>query len=196
MKKILLTAVALVFCMAGSASALMFSDTKTLDVILAEGPIAGLLISDSISYTHATPADFEVPWDIVNSASLTISGYWIAGNDDIVKVEGVAVGTLTPGGSKGWSWGNWSFTYTDTPSVSSFDIASTFSSWSTGADLGVTLTANGSFGDGKLHISTSTFDLDYDNQAAPVPEPSTMLLFGAGALGLFGYSRKRSHKKA
>lgn len=194
MKKILLTAVALVFCMAGSASALMFSDTKTLDVDLAEGPIAGLLISDSISYTHATPADFEVPWDIVNSASLTISGYWIDGNDDIVKVEGVAVGTLTPGGTKVWNWSSWSYTYTFADS--SFDIASTFSSWSTGADLGVTLTANGSFGDGRLHISTSRFDLDYDNQAAPVPEPSTMLLFGAGALGLFGYSRKRSHKKA
>lgn len=31
---------------------------------------------------------------------------------------------------------------------------------------------------------------------APVPEPSTMLLFGVGALGLVGYSRKRSNKKA
>lgn len=35
-----------------------------------------------------------------------------------------------------------------------------------------------------------------DGTMAPVPEPSTMLLFGAGLAGLVGYSRKRSNKKA
>ncbi|MEA3241376.1 MAG: PEP-CTERM sorting domain-containing protein, partial [Pseudomonadota bacterium] len=30
--------------------------------------------------------------------------------------------------------------------------------------------------------------------AAPVPEPSTILLMGIGLLGLVGYSRKRSKK--
>jgi PEP-CTERM motif len=33
-----------------------------------------------------------------------------------------------------------------------------------------------------------------DATTAPVPEPSTMLLFGAGLAGLVGYSRKRSNK--
>lgn len=35
-----------------------------------------------------------------------------------------------------------------------------------------------------------------DATVAPVPEPGTMLLFGAGLLGLVGYNRKRSNKKA
>lgn len=33
-----------------------------------------------------------------------------------------------------------------------------------------------------------------DGTMNPVPEPSTMILFGAGALGLFGYTRKRNKK--
>ncbi len=46
--------------------------------------------------------------------------------------------------------------------------------------------------------STQTISATVTNLggAAPVPEPSTILLFGAGALGLFGYSRRRSSKKA
>lgn len=35
-----------------------------------------------------------------------------------------------------------------------------------------------------------------DATTAPVPEPSTILLFGAGIAGLVGYSRRRSNKKA
>lgn len=188
MKKILLTATALVFGMVGSASALLFSDTQIVDITLAEGPVAGSIFPSSATYSHATPGDFEVPWDIVNSATLTISGYWIDDNNDTVAVEGTTVGTLTPGG--------FNFLWWDVPSFSSFDIVPTFSSWSTGADFDVTLSANGSFLDGVLYVNSSTFELDYENQTAPVPEPSTMLLFGVGALGLLGYSRKRSSKKA
>lgn len=47
-----------------------------------------------------------------------------------------------------------------------------------------------------------TGDEDYNdmvvfaNDLQPVPEPSTLILFGAGILGLAGYTRKRSNKKA
>jgi hypothetical protein len=198
MKKYLmfLCAVMLVFGMAGVASALQFTDTQALNVTLAEGPLADVLLGTTFDYTHATPVDFEVPWDVVNSAELEISGYWIDGNNDTVEVTGTAVGTLTSGGSYGFSfnpfnWGAW-----DTPSVSSFDISSTFSTWSTGALLGVSITADGRFGDGILQLASSTFTLDYENNTAPVPEPSTILLMGAGLLGLVGYNRKRFSKKS
>lgn len=35
---------------------------------------------------------------------------------------------------------------------------------------------------------------DNNDGMAPVPEPSTMILFGAGLLGLVGYRRKHTNK--
>ena len=198
MKKFLmfLCAVMLVLGMVGTASAIPFSDTQTLGVTLGEGPLADILLPNSYTYYHATPSDFEVPWDTVNSATLEISGYWIDGNDDTLEVQGTAVGVLSTGGSYdiGWSWSQFDWVVSnEAPSISNFDISSTFSSWSTGAPLSVTITANGSFGDGILELASSTFNMDYDNGAAPVPEPATMLLMGTGLLGLA--ARRRFAKK-
>lgn len=194
MKKILLTTALSFFALTGVANALIYTNVQdNLGITLAEGPIVDLFTTNTATYTHLMPGDFEVPWDIVNSASLTIEGYFVDGNNDSVSVAGSFVGTLNSGGSYGWLpfIGSW-----DNPSVSAFDVSSALSSWTTGASLGVTVTANGGFLDGIIEIEKSTFTLDYDNQTAPVPEPSTMLLFGAGLAGLVGYSRKRSSKKA
>ena len=210
MKKIILSSALVVFGMVGSANAGLFTDTTTIDTKLAEGVLAGIFYPSSVTYSHSTPFDFEVPWDTVNSASLSISGYWIDGNNDSVSFEQSFLGTLTPGGTytaehtyrtgnrrTGLSWVT--VPEVDSPSVSLFNIDTMFSEWSTGAPFDVTVMAmNDGFCsfEGSLYLSTSTFTLDYDNGTAPVPEPSTMLLFGAGALGLLGYSRKRSNKKA
>ena len=193
MKKILMvvSAMMVISGMVGDASALTFKDTKNLNTIIGEGPGAQLIWEDTYTYTHETPKDFEVPWDKVNSATLDITGYLINENDDTVSIQNKWIGTLTPGGEYGHIlWYSW-----DNPSISSFDIASTFTSWSTGAPFEVTITANGEFLDGILELSTSTFTLDYDNDVAPVPEPSTILLLGAGLLGLTGFRRKRFHTK-
>jgi hypothetical protein len=225
MKKVLvgLGAMLLVAGMAVSASATTFTDTQTLNVTLGEGLLAQLFVADNtVSYTHNTPADFEVPYDTVNSASLTISGYWIDDNNDEVAVEGTAVGFLTEGGDYEEPheighfqlvWHGWfpSLEWVvdgidpgfDDPSVSTFDIASTFTSWTAGSPIGVTITANGGLLDGLLKINTSTFELDYENGTAPdngtapapTPEPATMLLFGTGLAGLVG-ARRRTMKKA
>jgi hypothetical protein len=62
-----------------------------------------------------------------------------------------------------------------------------------------TLTA--SLGDFYFNIATLTAigtepGSTIDDAAAPVPEPSTMLLMGTGILGLVAYGRKRFNQKA
>ncbi len=179
----------LVFGVVGVANAICFTDTIALNATLGEGCWAENFWSDSISYEHSTPDDFDVPPDDVISATLTISGYWINDDNDYVYVEETKTGHLNAGGSQFfWLW--------DSPSYSVFNIENTFSSWTAGSKLPITIEANGDAGDGILHLASSTFSLEYNNNdtPAPVPEPGTLVLIGTGLIVLGAFSVKKKYR--
>ncbi len=186
MKKFLmfLCAMMLVFGMVGSASAITFTDTENLDVWLggADQPNSG-----TYTWTHDTPADFEVPYDVVNYATLEVSASHVNASNETIVVEGISQGQLRDGS---WSWSSgWN-------GSTEFDIADIFITWNAGDPLNVALNYKEVADKNSLYLASSTFTLDYENATtAPVPEPSTILLMGVGILGMVGYSRKRLTKK-
>jgi hypothetical protein len=177
MKKFLglLSGLLLVLAVAGSASALSYSITVDLS-----GYGWG---NDLITWSHEAPADFEVPFDIINSASITISYKYIdtsIGED--VWLDDTFIGTLGTGSISPDYW----------DSVT-FDVSAELYPFANGSLLNFALQVNETK-DGHWRdywFGKSTFDLDYDNGSAPVPEPATMLLFGIGLLGLVGLSRRK-----
>jgi hypothetical protein len=60
----------------GTASAILIADTQSTGVTLSEG----LVIPTGYSYSHEMPDDTGGLPDVVNSATLTISKYWNAGD--------------------------------------------------------------------------------------------------------------------
>lgn len=175
--------------------AIPFIDIKKFhcDGILGEGPIIKNFRNDKFSYYHDMPYDFEVPFDKVNHASLSIDAYWVDDNKDVVEVNGTSQGTLNSGGSYRyyWDWSSFSFAKLDNPSVTVFDISSIFFNWPTGQKLEVTVNPEGDFCDFIIQISSSKLTLDYENVAAHAPEPSAMLLMGMGLFLISVCMRKK-----
>jgi len=188
MKKFLmfLCAVTFVFGMVGNASAASMTWTDTIDW----SPDQYVGWFDSLDYKH----------DISDGAD-GFDGFITGGNDYVLNYS-LTIALYDDGGR----WDGREVAYINQPGIIgdgfyNFSYSNKTYGWSIAGLIDINLdgilnvSINSWYGD--FYLDKSTLVAHGDNgPVAPVPEPSTILLMGAGLLGLVGYSRKHFSTKS
>lgn len=167
-KKLLigLTSLMMAGLCAGIGQAALVTYTQTVDL----SPSLGF---GTYTYFHAIPGNYSAPPE-AESAQLDIS-YGV----------GLAYGKVVVNGDKVGQ--GWLFNLHGIDTVG-FDVASALNPWT----LGVTSLQVDLTGGAAIRFKESKFTLVYEPTA--VPEPGTLMLLGAGLLGLVVVGRKEFRK--
>lgn len=148
---------------------------------------------------------------IHNIAENGFSSLWMGGNDTISSYvltlslyddnrgTRTIFGTIPDGTEVGGIWTSALDHYTYNFNLTSQDFAGSFLGaldiWADGR-IGVKVTEESGLSNilGDFYLASSTLTVYGDNGSAPVPEPGTMVLLGAGLMGLAVFGKRRMNK--
>lgn len=127
------------------------------------------LFPESMNYSHLLPGEFNSETCAVTDAYMLINASWVDQSGNEVIVEGEWQGNL----NTTWTW----IFYTP---ITIFDLTDLPSEVWNSDQLNVLINA----GENRLTINHSIFAMNYECTGEPIPEPTTMLLFGLGLAGV------------